>query len=145
MINDSRIDIYDYLSGLMKQVTDNVYPMGEPTTTTESDVDNGFIVILVGRLNDDSEFSCEAYLWTRCYITAYVPKKNRGILNKSLYKEYETSINDIIRSEQGKTDESRYYIVPDTVVSMDDDEKTQKNNQYHVFTKSFIVGTDYQE
>lgn len=145
MINDSRIDIYDYLSGLMKQVTDNVYPMGEPTTTTESDAENGFIVILVGRLNDDSEFSCEAYLWTRCYITAYVPKKNRGILNKSLYKEYETSINDIIRSEQGKTDESRYYIVPDTVVSMDDDEKTQKNNQYHVFTKSFIVGTDYQE
>lgn len=145
MINDSRIDIYDYLTGLMKQVTDNVYPMGEPTTTTESDVENGFIVILVGRLNDDSEFSCEAYLWTRCYITAYVPKKNRGILNKSLYKEYETSINDIIRSEQGKTDESRYYIVPDTVISMDDDEKTQKNNQYHVFTKSFIVGTDYQE
>ena len=72
-------------------------------------------------------------------------KLKKRILNKSLYKEYETSINDIIRSEQGKTDESRYYIVPDTVVSMDDDEKTQKNNQYHVFTKSFIVGTDYQE
>lgn len=145
MINDSRIDIYEYLTSLMKQVMDNVYPMGEPTTTTESDVDNGFIVVLVGRLNDDSEFTCETYIWTRCYITAYVPKKNRGILNKSLYREYEESINAIINAEQEKEDGSRYFIVPDTVISMDDDEKTQKNNQYHIFTKSFIVGTDYQE
>lgn len=145
MINDSRIDIYEYLTDLMRQVTDNVYPMGEPTTTTESDVDNGFIVILVGELNDNSEFPCETYLWARCYVTAYVPKKNRGILNKSLYREYEEGINDIIKAEQEKEDGSRYFIVPDSILSMDDDEKTQKNNQYHIFTKSFIVGTDYQE
>jgi len=145
MINDSRIDIYDYLSGLMKQVSENVYAMAEPTETTESDVDDGFIVIRVGTLNDDSEFSCETYLWSRCYVTAYVPKKTRGRLNKTLYSTFENGINTIIKNEQSENHDGQYFIVPDTTISMDDDETAQKGNQFHVFTKSFIVGTDYEQ
>ena len=143
MINESRIDIYDYIEELMKQVCDNVYPMGEPMETTEDDVDNGFIVIRVGKLNDDSEFSCEAYIWARCFVTAYVPKKTRGRLNKTLYKQFEDGINGVIKTaEEEQT--NNYFIVPDTILSTDDDETGQQGNQYHVFTKSFIVASDYQ-
>ena len=73
MFNDSRIDIYDYLYNLVYDVvTKNVYRMGEPTETTESDSKDGFVVLKVGNMNDDSEFDCDAYGWVRCTITAYV-------------------------------------------------------------------------
>ena len=92
MFNDSRIDIYDYLYNLVYDVvTKNVYRMGEPTETTESDSKDGFVVLKVGNMNDDSEFYCDAYGWVRCTITAYVPKKSRGRLDKTLYKAFEKS------------------------------------------------------
>lgn len=145
MLNDSRIDIYDYLANKMKAVTANVYSMGEPMENTSEDVDEGFLVIRVGDLNDNSEFSLNAYAQTRCYVTAYVPKKTRGRLNKTLYKDFETKINNVIKEAQSASNDDTYYILPDSVVSMDDDETTQKSNQYHVFIKSFIVVVDNKE
>lgn len=144
MINDSRIDIYDYLAKIMKAVTPNVYSMAEPTENTSSDVDNGFIVTRVGTLNDDSEFSGEAYMWARCTVTAYVPKKTRGRLNKDLYKTFENGINNVIKAEQ-EDNGGNYYVLPNSVVSMDDDETAQQGNQYHVFIKSFVVVIDHEE
>lgn len=145
MINNSRIGIYDYLHGLMVQVTPHVHDMSEPTETTPDEAENGFVVVLVGRLNDESEFYCDSYIWARCFVTAYIPKKSRGRLNKALYGAFETGINNIIESEQNNGNSSQYFIVPDSVISMDDDEISQKGNQFHVFTKSFIVGSDYKE
>lgn len=141
MVNESRIAIYDYLSGMMKAVTPRVYSMAEPEVNTEADVDEGFLVVRVGTLNDDSEFSGNAYMWARCYVTAYVPKKTNGRLDKERYKTYEDGVNDVIRRATA-TKEGTYYILPDSTVSMDDDESAQKGNQYHVFTKSFVVVVD---
>ena len=140
MFNDSRIDIYDYLAAKFKTITANVYSMGEPTENTKSDVEDGFIVVRVGVMNDDSEFDGEAYGWARCTVTAYVPKKTRGRLNKELYKTFEDGINGIIKQEQQAQDE--YYIATDGVVSLDNDETAQQGNQYHVFIKSFLVVID---
>lgn len=142
MFNESRIDIYDYIYGLVYGVvTNNVYRMGEPVETTESDTTNGFVVINVGNMNDDSEFSCDAYGWVRCSIMAFVPKKSRGRLNKTLYKSFETSINQVVKNAMLAKDAS-YYISGDNVLSMDSDEITQKGNQYHVYIKSFVVVVD---
>jgi hypothetical protein len=142
MFNESRIDIYDYIYGLVYGVvTNNVYRMGEPVETTESDTTNGFVVINVGNMNDDSEFSCDAYGWVRCAIMAFVPKKSRGRLNKTLYKSFETSINQVVKNAMLAKDAS-YYISGDNVLSMDSDEITQKGNQYHVYIKSFVVVVD---
>lgn len=142
MFNESRIDIYDYIYGLVYGVvTNNVYRMGEPVETTESDTTNGFVVINVGNMNDDSEFSCDAYGWARCSIMAFVPKKSRGRLNKTLYKSFETSINQVVKNAMLAKDAS-YYISGDNVLSMDSDEITQKGNQYHVYIKSFVVVVD---
>lgn len=142
MFNESRIDIYDYIYGLVYGVvTNNVYRMGEPVETTESDTNNGFVVINVGNMNDDSEFSCDAYGWVRCSIMAFVPKKSRGRLNKTLYKSFETSINQVVKNAMLAKDAS-YYISGDNVLSMDSDEITQKGNQYHVYIKSFVVVID---
>ena len=142
MFNESRIDIYDYIYGLVYGVvSNNVYRMGEPVETTESDTTDGFVVISVGNMNDDSEFFCDAYGWVRCSIMAFVPKKSRGRLNKTLYKSFETSINQVVKNAMLQNDAS-YYISGDDVLSMDSDEITQKGNQYHVYIKSFVVVID---
>jgi len=143
MFNESRIDIYQYLYDLVcGKVTTNVYPMGEQIETTESDVSDGFVVINVGNLNDDSEFSLNAYGWARCTFTAYVPKRTRGRLNDVKYKEFETSINQVVNDAINSSDNQNYYISGDNVLSMDGDETTQKGNQYHVYVKSFVVVVD---
>jgi len=143
MLNDSRIDIYDYLYGLIHGVvSDNVYRMGEPTENTTSDTEDGFIVINVGNINDDSEFSCEAHAQVRCFIVAYVPKKTKGRLNSDKYRFFEEGIKNAIKEEIANGTNENYYIMDDGIISMEDDETTQKGNQYHIFVKSFIVGID---
>ena len=145
MITDnSRISLYDYLSEVFASVTPNLYSMTVPTTNTESDTANGFAVTNVGNVVDASEFDGDAYGWVRCRITAFVPKKTRGRLDKKLYKEFEDAITAAIKANTGENNDGGYYILEDSVLSMEDDEITQKGNQYHVFVKSFVVVIDQQ-
>lgn len=145
MIKDStRISLYDYLATVFANVTENLYSMSVPTENTKDDTVNGFAVTSVGDINDESEFRCETYGWVRCQITAYIPKKTHGRLNKELYKRFEDDINSAIESNTGNSNDSGYYILEDSVLSMEDNEGTNKGNQYHVFIKSFIVVIDQQ-
>ena len=145
MLQDkSRISVYDYLSELFSTVTENIYPMSVPTENTDDDTANGFIVTTVGDLNDASEFDGECYGWTRCNVTAYIPKRKRGRLNRTLYKTFEDGINGVIAANTGLNNDGGYYIQEDSVLSMDDSEEVQKGNQYHVFVKSFVVVIDQQ-
>lgn len=140
MINESRIAIYDYLKTLFSDVTPNIYRMKIPSDTTADDVKNGFIVIRVGGINDESEFGLDAYGWVRCYVSAYVPQKTRGRLDSTKFSAFEDGINTIIRSLMDVSqNNSEYFIMTDSVLSMDDDEDTIKGNQYNVFIKSFVV------
>lgn len=118
--------------------------MGEPTENTESDTVDGFITLRVGVMNDDSEFDGDAYGWARCYVTAYVPKKSKGRLDSEKYKYFEDNINLVVRlaAETGSGD---YYILRDSELSTDDEEISQKGNQYHIYRKSFVVVTNNQE
>lgn len=143
MITDkSRISIYNYLSELFSTVSQNIYAMEVPTENTQDDTTNGFIVTKVGDLQDESEFDSSCYGWARCFITAYVPKASRGRLNKRLYATFENGINDVITANTGVNNSGGYYIMEDSVLSMDDSEHSQKGNQYHVFVKSFVVIID---
>lgn len=139
MIDTSRIAIYDYLYSLLYGVvTNNVHSMGEPSETTQDEADNGFVVTQVGDIEDESEFEANAYAWVRCYIYAYVPKMSRGRLNKKKYKVFEDAISAVIRNAETQDDKS-YYIMPETTLSMDGNDNTQKGNQYNIFAKSFVV------
>ena len=145
MITDAtRISLYDYLTTLFSSVTENIYPMTEPTDTTKSDVENGFIVTNVGNVTDESEFEGEAYGWVRCQVAAFVPKRQSGRLNKELYKGFEDGILGVIAANTGVQNTDGYYILEDSVLSMEDNENTQQGNQYHVFIKSFVVVIDQQ-
>ena len=91
----SRIDIYDYVYNLFYDVvTKNVYSMFEPQELTTSDTNDGFLVIRVGDLYDESEFTCSAYGWARVYVEAYVPPLSRGRLDYTKYQEYEDAITE---------------------------------------------------
>jgi len=145
MITDStRISIYEYLDGVFEDVTDNLYNMSMPEETTANDAENGFCVINVGNVYDESEFSCDAYGWVRCQIAAYVPKRTRGRLDKEKYKAFEDAIIEAIVDNLDSENESGYYIMQDSVLSMEGDEERIKGNQYHMFIKSFIVVIDQE-
>lgn len=145
MLNESRIDIYNYLYNMFYgTVTENVYSMNEPQELTDDDTTDGFIVIRVGDIHDDSEFPCEAYGWARCYVEAFIPPISRGRLDVERYKAFEDSINAAVKEEMGK-DNGTYYIQDGSVISTDTEETTNANNVYFTFIKSFIVNIDEKE
>jgi hypothetical protein len=147
MVNDSRMGIYEYVESLLvihdnKGVTDNVYLMNEPQELTQSDTEDGFIVIRVGDLNDASEFQGEAYGWARVFVQCYVPPITRGRLDKSKYKAFEDSINEVIKDASTNDNQGTYWIQGDSVLSMDSNDDNNANNAYYMFVKSFIVMID---
>lgn len=145
MVEKSRLKIYDYLYNLFYDVvTKNVYSMNTPQELTESDTRDGFLVLHVGSIFDESEFPCEAFGEVRCYVEAFVPPISRGRLDYNKYEEYENAIDDVIA--QAVQDASgTYHIQEDGILSMDDDETANANNAYFTFIKSFIVVIDKQE
>ena len=142
MLDITRIGVYDYVYNLLYDVvTTNVYSMNEPQELTQSDVNDGFVVIRVGELNDASEFTANAYGWARVYIDAYVPPISRGRLDFEKYKAFEDAINQVI--EQATQDASgTYYIQDGSVLSMDNNAESNANNAYFMFVKSFVVMID---
>ena len=139
-MNESRMAIYNYVYGLLyNTVTRNVYSMNEPQELTESDTKDGFIVIRVGDINDESEFHCEAYGWVRVFIEAYIPPISRGRLDKAKYKTFEDGINGVINAEIENGTSENYSIQSDGVLSMDGNTDTNANNAYYLYVKSFIV------
>lgn len=139
MLNESRTDIYNYLYSLFYNVvTKNVYAMNEPQELTQSDVNDGFIVIRVGSLYDESEFDMQAYAHARVYVEAYVPPMTRGRLDVAKYKFFEDSINGVIKNAMERSD-GVYWVQNDSVLSMDSNELANPDNPYYMFVKSFVV------
>lgn len=147
MFNDSRIDIYDYLYDLIvnNEVIKNVYMVDEPQDLTASDKKDGFVVIKVGGVNDQSQFDLETYGWSRVYIYAYVPSTSRGRLDYNKYKAMENKLNALIRqvSEQGSI--GGYMIVQNSTLSMDGVKMSTANNLFYSFVKSFRVFITQQQ
>lgn len=144
MLNESRIDIYDYLYNLLfGVVSENVYDMRVPQELTDSDTKDGFIVIHVGDLVDESEFSGEAFGRVRCFIEAFIPQISRGRVDHDIYAIMENGINNVI-NEQSKVNEGMYYIDKGSILTTDDDEVSNAGNAYFTFIKSFVVVIDKQ-
>lgn len=140
MIPKSRKDIYDYIYGLLfGVVSDNVYPMNESQELTKSDVNDGFIVIRVGTMVDESEFKGEAFGWCRVYVEAYVPPMSRGRLDEDKYYAFEDAINEAIDSEVANGTSEDYSILEDGIISWDDFDGSNANNVFYKFIKSFRV------
>ena len=139
MVNESRIDIYDYLYNLFYDVvTKNVYSMEPPQELTQSDTQDGFIVLHVGDLNDESEFAHQTYGWARCFVEAFIPPISRGRLDYDKYREFEDAITDVIHLASDEVIDG-YSVQEGSVLSMDGSETTNANNSYFTFIKSFIV------
>lgn len=146
MVDDSRIGIYNYIYDLLYGVvTENVYRMSEPQELTESDTKDGFLVITLGDVYDESEFSKQAYGWARAYIEVYVPPRSRGRLDKAAYKAFEDAVNTVIDTEVANPTNDTYSIQTDSVISMDGEAGSGANNSYFVFVKSFVVLIDKEE
>ena len=143
MVEESRISLYNYLYNLFYGVvTENVYSMNEPQELTDDDTENGFIVIRVGGIVDESEFPLNAFAGVRVYVEAYIPPISRGRLDKVKYKAMEDAINDAIYAEIENGTSDIYCIESDGIISMDSNADTNANNAYYMFIKSFIVTID---
>ena len=138
-MNVSRIDIYDYLYNLIFGViTENVYYMDVPEELTDSDTEEGFIVINVGDIVDHGEFYKQSYGTVRCFLTAYIPQISRGRVNREIYALFENGIENIIE-EQSQTSDGQYSIAEDSVLSMDGTDSSTSDNSYFTYVKSFVV------
>lgn len=143
MVKESRTAIYDFLKPLFTSVSQNIYPQRVPTDNTSDDTENGFIVIEVGDIRDESEFDLQTFGWVRCSVVAYIPQKTRGRWDEPKYKVFESGINTAVRNAIDNPDRtSPYAIQSDGILSSEDIEDTQKGNQYSVYIKSFIVTID---
>lgn len=139
MFEAKRTSLYDFVYSLFYNVvTKNVYMMNEPQELTSDDVKNGFIVIRIGNINDESQFNGNAYAWSRVFIEAYVPAKSRGRIDMGKYKRFEDSINDVI-TQASQDGESDYTLALESVLSMDGEETSNSNNIFFMFIKSFII------
>lgn len=140
MIDESRLKVYNYVYDLLSgTVSDNVYQMWESQELTESDKEDGFIVIRVSNINDDSEFDGNAFAWCRVFVEAYVPPMSRGRLDEDKYWLFENGINTAINEEVEFGDNEHYSIQKDGIVSMDDFDNSNANNIFYKYIKSFIV------
>ena len=140
MLNESRIDLYDYICGLFTSVSENIYSMKVPEELTESDVADGFLVVRIGDMYDESEFPKQAYGDVRVFVSAYIPFKSRGRINKTLYEAFETAMNDAVDNAIDTADgDESYTIQNDGILSMDDVEESNANNMFSVYVKSFVV------
>lgn len=140
MVNESRIDIYDYLYDIFYgYVSNNVYQMYNPQELTESDKQDGFLTIELGGINDESEFTGEAFARVRAYVTAYVPPMSRGRLDGAKYKTFENDITAAIKNEIQYGTNPHYSIQEDGILSMDDLDDSNANNIFYTYTKTFIV------
>ena len=141
MFNDSRIDIYDYLYDLVvdNEVTENVYLVSEPQDLTTSDKKDGFVVIRVGGINDQSQFDRETYGWTRVYVSAYVPSTSRGRLDYEKYKAMEDKLTNAIDTTEAQGAVNGYAVLKNSTLSMDGATMSTANNLFYTFVKSFRV------
>lgn len=140
MFPDSRINIYDFVRNMFYDVvTKNVYSMNPPQEMTESDAKDGFIVISVGDLYDESEFYGKAYGWARVFVEAYIPQKSRGRLNKNKYAAFENAINAVIKEWDAKVEPTDYSIDIESLISTDDYYIPNQGSVCQVLVKSFIV------
>ena len=146
MFDESRIHIYDYLRSLFKGVvTDNYYEMEEPTENNDDDIANGFVFVKVGEIVDFSEFPRTTLAEVRCFIYAFVPKLKRGRLNRELYGVFENKINTAVNNAIDDVSDTGYSILADSILSLDDTDTGQQENQFNIFAKSFIVTFNNQE
>ena len=58
------------------------------------------------------------------------------------YREFEEAINRVINDEAGSGNNETYSIQEDSIISTDDSDTSNANNQFFVFIKSFIVNID---
>jgi hypothetical protein len=114
------------------------YYMDVPEELTDSDTEEGFIVINVGDIVDHGEFSKQSYGAVRCFLTAYIPQISRGRVNREIYALFENGIENIIE-EQSQTSDGQYSIAEDSVLSMDGTDSSTSDNSYFTYVKSFVV------
>lgn len=138
MFDSSRMAIYEYLCSVLADVTSNIHPMHKPKELSQDEVKNGFIVIKLDDINDESEFSKETYGWVSVAIEAYVPTKKRGRLNSQLFDTFESAIDSAIESAI-ESRNTNYGINERTILSKDFLEDDNANNVYSVYVKTFVL------
>ena len=146
MIEQSRIKIYDFLYNLFyDKVTKNVYAMTVPQELTPSDREDGFLVLRVGSIDDESEFMGETYGHVRCFVQAFIPPISKGRLDWTKYTTWENEVLEVINTEIQAPNSEVYRIESDGILSYDSDEIRNDDNRFNLFIKSFIITIDKSE
>lgn len=139
-MNTSRIDIYEYIKGLFVGETNtifqNIYYGNKPQVLTDNDSKNGYIVVSLGGMTDNSEIALTTYVTLRCYIECYIPLYN-GSVNTTKYKKVQEALDAIIQRECSKVN-AQYNINTDSLLSTDG-YFNNNNNSSFAYIASFQI------
>ena len=140
-MNESRKDIYSYVATLFTSVTTNIFRGEIPKSLSGTCATNGFMVLRLGELRDDSEFDMEAFGRVRMNVEFYVPSVSTsnagGVMNTTKFDEAQDDIDAIVNAECAKRNQT-YTISRDGILSFDDFYSNSANT-FHVYITSFII------
>ena len=136
----SRKDLYSYTASMFVGIVKGIY-RHMPTALSTEDTANGFIVIRMGDIKDDSEIIGNTDAKTRIYVECYVPDVNttttNGVMSTTKYDAIQQAVDDRIDTECDKVNQT-YTISRDGILSSDDT-YVNKANSFMVYITSFQV------
>ena len=136
----SRKDLYSYVASMFVGVVKGIYKH-MPTALSPDDIANGFIVLRMADIKDDSEIFLNAYAKTRIYVECYVPDVNtsttNGVMSTTKYDAMQQAVDDRINAECSKVNQT-YTISRESILSSDDT-YVNKAVSFMVYITSFQV------
>ena len=139
-MNVSRKDLYSYVATMFVGVVKGIY-RHMPTSLSSEDTANGFIVLRMGNIEDESEIFLNAYAKTRIYVECYVPDVNtsttNGVMSTTKYDAMQQAVDNKIDAECEKVNQT-YTISRESILSSDDT-YVNKAVSFMVYITSFQV------
>lgn len=140
-MNVSRKDIYSYVASLFTSVSKNIFRIDIPITLNADAASNGFIVLKLDTLSDNSEFDLSTFATVRMYVECYVHTTQvdgiSGLMNTAKYDAAQKAIDTIIEAECKKQNQT-FSISNDGILSMDDF-YSNNTDAFSVYIKSFKI------
>lgn len=138
-MNTDRVGIYTQIVALFANTDIKYfYPIEKPISLTANAKKQGFMVIRAGNIDDNSEFSENAYAEMRIQLEMYIPTKSNGIVDGSLFSKYQSLIDTTIK-EAVNNEDSGLNIIPDDMLNADDFDNSNADNPFSIYIKSFLI------
>ena len=137
MSDTSRISVYSFVHTMFGSLGISVYAMEIPQSLETVDITNGFAVMRINNIYDNSEFIGHTYSTARVFLETYVPAKTKGRLDTTKYEALQNKINSMVNEYCDKTNQD-YMVSRDSILNYDDT-MINGSTEFFMYLISFTV------